>query len=186
MDFLRWELEVLRYAWYGFSRGVREHVVIEVGVSVAGAIVGLWQTEGDPLGALVGGVSVALALGVGIGIVSLATAPYRLYRDKVPPAPSVLRVQLEKTAGVGRAIMQQPVVSDTDREQWDALMVDFATAFSACKPLMGNYTWRRIASATCNPTVRYPEGLNEEQGAGWLHIRATVDAIDEYIDGMDG
>ena len=170
MDYLRWERDVLRYAWRDLRHVLRKYVVAEGVVAVAGAVVTFFASSGDPLATLIGGVSVAFALGIGMGLTSVATAPYRLYKDTVPPEPSKLRELLANAAVVGRKALGQPTVSDEDFEKWKALVVAFQAAFNQCKPLMELYAWQRLSNVDPDPSAKHTKKRDDEHEAQWLQV----------------
>jgi hypothetical protein len=99
--YLRWERDVLAVAGRTWFYGVREYVWIEVGVAIAGGIATLFAANGDPLAAIVGGLATAGALAFLIGVCSVATAPYRFYKERhllaEQRADSLPRVYIERT-----------------------------------------------------------------------------------------
>lgn len=185
MDYVRWELEVLRYAWKSLRSGWREYVMIELAAGIAGAIVGFLQEGGNVFSAIQSAVLVAFVFGVGVGLKDLGAAPYRLYRAKVPPDPTELRERLTRAAVVGRIAMGFHVKSERDFEKWKELKVSFEVAFGHCNPLMDTYSWQRIGTSSYDPNVAYPGQYNDEHRVQWLQVQAVVNAIDRYIDHMD-
>lgn len=142
-------------------------------------------------GALVNGLSWAIALGVcaGYAAIRLFAASYWIWRDDIAPlnergrqviaSRNATYVALTEVVRLAQYLSVTPPTDEPTWEAWQQVRLQFAEAFKSLQTVLEPHEWQIISHVLYHENMKYTSKYNDQHNKYWIELQAIIPRLQQ-------